>query len=97
LSADDFEPYRGDTFVATVDDVEVIAPLDFVLSEVLRVGAPSASEGRHPFSLSFHGPPTPLVAQGIHHLAHPTMGQLDIFLVPIAADQDKIVYQAVFN
>ena len=71
------------------------APLDFVLAEVRELAPPTAM--RDPFSLLFHGPPAPLVAQGIHHLEHPTMGELDIFVVPIGADQEKILYQAIFN
>jgi hypothetical protein len=92
LSADDFEPWQGDTFAVTVDGAE---PLDFVLSEVRRVVGPAGV--RDPFSLFFHGPPALLVAQGIRHFEHPTMGDLDIFVVPIGADEEKIVYQAVFN
>jgi len=92
LSADEFEPFLGDSFVVSVDGA---APIDFVLTPVQRL-APRPG-GRDPFSLFFHGPPAPLVAQGVHHLEHPTMGELDIFVVPIGADQDKIVYQAVFN
>src|SRR5580704_13546420 len=64
LSSGDFEPFRGDTFVVTVDG----APLDFVLAEVRELAPPTAM--RDPFSLLFHGPPAPLVAQGIHHLEH---------------------------
>jgi hypothetical protein len=49
------------------------------------------------FSLFFHGPAAPFLGQGIQKLNHATLGELDIFLVPVAREQDGYQYEAVFN
>jgi len=49
------------------------------------------------FSLFFHGPTDPFLAQGIHKLEHGKLGDLEIFLVPIARDKDGFQYEAAFN
>lgn len=55
--------------------------------------------GREPFSLIFLGPEHPALSQRIHALAHPTLGPLEIFLVPIgpARDRPGLRYQAIFT
>ena len=51
-----------------------------------------------PFTLEFVGPPEPAFAQGIRRLEHPTLGALEIFLVPIGLTPDGgRRYEAVFN
>ena len=49
--------------------------------------------GRAPFSLVFKGGPKPPLEQRIYRVEHDELGELDIFLVPIAVDQ----YEAVFT
>jgi len=49
------------------------------------------------FSIYFDGPPDRRLLQGVHHLEHAEMGGLDIFLVPIAGDEKRYRYEAVFN
>ena len=53
--------------------------------------------GMERFSIYFDGPPDRLLPQGLHHLEHADMGGLDLFLVPIAGDEKKFRYEAVFN
>jgi len=48
------------------------------------------------FYLLFRGP-KPLLPQGIYRLAHPQLGEVDLFLVPIRQVRDGFVYEAVFN
>jgi hypothetical protein len=38
----------------------------------------------------------PFLPQGLYHLDHPVMGELELFLVPIGADRDGVTYEAVF-
>lgn len=52
--------------------------------------------GMERFSVFFQGPGTYL-RQGIYHLEHQEMGELDLFLVPVAGDQKGYSYEAVFN
>jgi hypothetical protein len=67
------------------------------LTSADAVGNGPADGGRAPFSLMFSGPPEPIVPQGIYRLSHPELGALDLFLVPLAPDEDGARYQAVFT
>lgn len=55
------------------------------------------TEHQEAFSLFFHGPLDPFLPQGIHKLKHNKLGDLEIFLVPVARDQDGFQYEAAFN
>lgn len=57
-------------------------------------GPPGAS--REAFSLVFRGRGAAL-EQKTHRLRHARLGDLDIFLVPIARDGAGRLYEAVFN
>ena len=49
------------------------------------------------FSLLFHGPPEPFVPQGMRRIRHGKLGELELFLVPVAQLKDGFQYQSVFN
>jgi hypothetical protein len=49
-----------------------------------------------PFTMQFRGPAEPVLAQATYQLSHSTLGTLDIFVVPTAADADGASYEAVF-
>ena len=52
---------------------------------------------REPFALTFvAGRPLGL-PQGIYKMRHPQLGEMEIFLVPIAIDQTGSTLEAVFN
>jgi ribosomal protein S18 acetylase RimI-like enzyme len=92
LTAADFEAVAGSDF--TVVEPGPDQPR-LVLSRVVVL--PERPGYRRPFSLRFRGPATSAPTQGIRRLAHDEMGELEIFLVPIAADADSTTYQAVFS
>jgi hypothetical protein len=52
---------------------------------------------RSPFSLLFHNASQVLFPQGIYRMGHPDIGEVEIFLVPVARHEPGFVYQAVFN
>jgi hypothetical protein len=52
---------------------------------------------REPFSLLFKSMSQIILPQKIYRLDNPTIGALDIFLVPVARDGTAVVYQAIFN
>ena len=88
LTVDDFRPLLHETFR--------IAPLDAAAIEVELVEVteiPREPGGRAPFSLVFRGGPNPPVEQRIYNVEHDQLGELDLFLVPIAVDR----YEAVFT
>jgi hypothetical protein len=49
------------------------------------------------FSLIFHGPLTPVCEQRIYRLLHPTLGELNMFLVPVGPEQQWMRYEVVVN
>jgi hypothetical protein len=49
------------------------------------------------FSLLFHGTQTRPLQQGTYAFEHRQIGRFDLFIVPIAAENSVIHYQAVFN
>ena len=53
--------------------------------------------GRDPFTLTFHGPPPLRLPQGIYKMSNATVGEMEIFLVQIAADETSSTFEAVFN
>jgi hypothetical protein len=52
---------------------------------------------RRAFSLRFVGPPQPSLPQAIYRLDNPTLGVLEIFLVPLGPHDGAMRYEAVFT
>jgi hypothetical protein len=52
---------------------------------------------RDPFTLTFRGPAQLRLPQSIYRLTNATLGDMEIFLVQIAADQTSSTFEAVFN
>jgi len=88
LTLEDFRPLLHDRFRIAPDDAPVF---EVELVEVTEI--PREPGGRAPFSLVFQGGPNPPLPQRIYRMEHEKLGEHEIFLVPIAADQ----YQAVFT
>jgi hypothetical protein len=93
VSAPDFDELSDREFARVVREGE--PPVSITLVEV-RAGRPRP-EGREPFALTFTGPALLTLDEGIHPLTHSTMGPLDLFLVPVAADPETVTYEAVFG
>ena len=49
------------------------------------------------FSLLFHAPLHAPSAQSLRTLQHETLGELEIFLVPVKKTEEGLFYEAVFN
>lgn len=88
LTSADFAALRGDRFRLLPGGA---GPFDLELVEVTEIAREPG--GRAPFSLVFRGGPTPPLPQRIYHVEHESLGAIEIFLVPIAADG----YEAVFT
>lgn len=96
LTAERFEPLTGTTFA--VASAAPHAPVDLVLRTVVRWGPqPAAADGRRPFTLTLHGPAAPLLPQATYPLHHAALGTQDVFLVPVARDEEGCTYEAVFS
>ena len=64
---------------------------------LVDVGNHAITPHQESFSVIFLGPVNNFIPQGIHKLNHQEMGEIDIFLVPIALDKAGFRYEAVFN
>jgi len=65
--------------------------------ELIKVTDVGSSERQKQFSLLFQGPLEAPIAQGIYKVDHDKLGDLDLFLVPIAKDNSGVRYEAIFN
>jgi hypothetical protein len=66
------------------------------LSEARPWGSGAGTE-RKPFALTFRGAPQLRLPQGIYKMRSATLGEMEIFLVQLAADQTSSAFEAVFN
>lgn len=87
----DFEKNLATAFRIAPDSRE---PMELTLSQVSEL---RTSPGQENFSIVFRGPADRLLSQGTYTLAHDRLGELDIFIVPVARDEQGISYEAVFN
>lgn len=90
LTVDHFQALHGATFRLRWADADV--PL--VLEEVTSLGQRPGH--RDPFSLVFRGPADVVYPQRMHHLSNDEFGEAEIFIVPVGADQQGVLYEAVF-
>ena len=73
-------------------------PIELELVEVKPyVSEPGEQEGMERFSIYFLGPAETFLPQDIYRVTHDQMGDLDLFLVPIAGDELGFRYETVFN
>ncbi len=70
------------------------SPLELVLIEVKEHETAPKFEL---FTLAFQGPHAPRLNQQIHHFEHEKLGPFDLFVTAIGADQNGLVYEAVFH
>jgi hypothetical protein len=93
LTADDFSAYLERLFrpVGTELDLRLVK-----ISQHEFSGWDAAP--RKPFSLILHGPPHPVLAEGIHRIAIADGPILTLYVIPIlTAGRDRQDYQIVFN
>ena len=91
LGADDFEPHTGQVFRLTAKD----RALDLELAQVQRLGSALREGGA--FSLVFHAPAGPVLPQSIYPIAHPALGAMDLFVVPIQPMNGQQRYEVIFT
>ena len=93
LTLEHFAGCVNETFRAGLSDMEV----EFVLVEARPLEQPGHNAARVPFSLLFRNTSPILFPQQIYPMRHPRMGEVGIFLVPVAQERAGFLYQAVFN
>ncbi|NUO76805.1 MAG: hypothetical protein HOQ32_12425 [Lysobacter sp.] len=95
LTLDHFARHVDETFSAVMNDGEI----PFVLVEARALNASQVPPGaaRTPFSLLFRNASAFLFPQQTYLMRHAEIGEIGIFLVPIAREREGFLYQAVFN
>ena len=81
-------------------DFEIVLPdgaLSVKLAEAKPWGANQPGHVRQPFSLTFRADRNLRLPQGTYKMRHAQLGEMEIFLVQIAADQTSSSFEAVFN
>lgn len=93
LKADDFEEAAGQPFTLRQDSGDTVR---LALGVVSR--RPSTRPGgRAGFSLVFESEGGPTLPQRIYRLEHPSLGAMDVFLVPVGPGAAGMRYEAVFG
>ena len=96
----DLATVRHEEFAACLDqDFEIVftdGTLPVKLSEARPLGVRPESI-REPFALTFLGRAGLRLPQGIYKLRHASLGEMEISLVQVAADQSGSSFEAVFN
>lgn len=80
-------------------DFQIVFPdgaLVLKLSEARPLGSRPESV-REPFALTFLGRAGLRLPQGIYKMSNAQLGEMEIFLVQIAADKTSSTFEAVFN
>ena len=92
LGLEHFAPLLGERFELR----HAGGALSAELMGARALGASGAAQ-RAPFSLLFKAPPGTSLPQQIFSVAHSRLAAADIFLVPVAAGDDGVTYEAVFS
>ena len=92
LTLEHFAGCVNETFAAEFDGMQ----MEFVLVEA-RPLAGRTDAARAPFSLLFRNGAPIVFPQQIYPMRHARVGEVGIFLVPIAQERAGFLYQAVFN
>ena len=95
LRREDFVGFLNQAFPVRLETGSV----EFELVEAKSLAPGGGGPGRpEPFTLLFRGPAEPALPQAIRRLEHPTLGDLDVFLVPVGRDgSGGVLYEAIFN
>jgi hypothetical protein len=91
------EDFRGlDAPLSVELNVEgVMASIELAVEAVQDLPAHRYREA--PFSLLLRGPRSPVLHQATYLVGHPHLGQLQLFVVPIAQDALGTRYEVTFN
>ena len=86
-----FHEVKGSTFTLAAGDGQKV---DIDLVEIADLKETATQQS---FSLLFVVPDPYRVEQGLYDLDHPTLGQMQLFLVPVGLKDNRLQMEAVFN
>lgn len=91
----DFEPLVGQAFVVPFDDgTERVLTLSS--ASVLPI-CDYPGRQRDPFDLRFTEKAETYLPQRTYYMVHPSLGNLEVFLVPVAEEGGQYTYQAIYT
>lgn len=93
LKLEDFASCLNETFDVVVNGMSV----PFVLVEARPLQSPVQSLVRAPFSLLFRNCSAFLFPQGTYSMRNGRLGDVGVFIVPVAQERGGFLYQAIFN
>jgi hypothetical protein len=98
VSSTDLAPLTLDDFASHLDAIfKMHSPAGIVPLQLTKAeGLGHAKRAGGAFSLLFVAPIGPWLPQSTYPIEHPTLGTMNIFLVPIGPVSDGNGYQAVF-
>lgn len=91
INVETFESISGDVVKLSIDDWSA----EGQIVEVKRLRKDAEAE-REPFSVLILVKQDQALEQQIFTLAHPALGELVVFLVPLGPKDDAMCYEAVF-
>ena len=93
VQVEEFEPLVGTILRLSSGSDHV----DLELTEARRLRSPSPRQSS-PFALVLrHNGAKQSFGQGMYRLHHPTLGEMDLFVVPIGPDANGMCYEVTFN
>jgi hypothetical protein len=97
----DLATVRREDFAACLEqDFEIVfsdGTLPVTLVEAKQWGPDQPPNIRQPFALTFRVGNNLRLPQGVYKLRNANLGEMEIFLVQIAADANSGTFEAVFN
>ncbi|HZE57231.1 MAG TPA: hypothetical protein VE031_05215 [Chthoniobacterales bacterium] len=97
----DLATVRREQFAACINqDFEIIfseGTLPVKLGEAKQWGPDQPPNIRQPFALVFRADRNLCLPQGIYKMRNAQLGEMEIFLVQVAADANSSTFEAVFN
>lgn len=74
-----------------------LSTTDLLELELTKVEEFGSSPRQQRFSIQFQGPLDRVLLQGMYRVEHDQLGTVDLFIVPIAKEEEGMVYEAAFN
>ncbi len=97
----DLATVRREQFAACLNqDFDIVfsdGTLPVKLIEAKQWGPDQPANIRQPFTLTFRAAKPLRLPQGVYKMRNANLGEMEIFLVQIAADANSSTFEAVFN
>ena len=97
LTSADFTPLLNQNFNISAEGMDSTTAVLIDLTELGQEPGEDDIANRRAFSLVFRTEGEDYLPQQIYKVSHDTLGELDIFLVPLGPDKIGMKYEAMFT